>query len=131
MNADRDKLVKEIFADALEKADAAERAAYLAQVCGNDAQLRHQVETLLQAHAKAGGFLAEPPAAPLGKTIVFSTPLTEKPGDRIGRYKFAATNRRRRWRGGLYGRTARADPPPGGVQNHQTGHGHQTGYRPV
>ena len=29
MNSDRDQLAKEIFADALEKADAAERAAYL------------------------------------------------------------------------------------------------------
>jgi serine/threonine protein kinase len=87
MNTDRDKLVKEIFADALEKANAAERAAYLAQACGNDAQLRQQVENLLQAHEKAGGFLEEPAAAPPGKTVVLSTPLTEKPGDHIGHYK--------------------------------------------
>jgi serine/threonine protein kinase len=87
MNTDRDKLVKEIFADALEKSDAAERATYLAQACGNDAQLRQQVEALLQAHEKAGGFLEEPAVAPPGKTVVLSTPLTEKPGDRIGRYK--------------------------------------------
>ena len=87
MNTDRDKLVKEIFADALEKANAAERAAYLAQACANDAQLRQQVEALLQAHEKAGGFLEEPAIAPPGKTVVLSTPLTEKPGDRIGRYK--------------------------------------------
>jgi serine/threonine protein kinase len=87
MNTDHDKLVKEIFADALEKANAAERAAYLAQACGNDAQLRQQVENLLQAHEKAGGFLEEPAAAPPGKTVVLSTPLTEKPGDHIGHYK--------------------------------------------
>ena len=87
MNTDRDKLVKEIFADALEKANAAERAAYLAQACGNNAQLRQQVEALLQAHEKAGGFLDEPAAALPGHTIVISTPPTEKPGDRIGRYK--------------------------------------------
>jgi eukaryotic-like serine/threonine-protein kinase len=87
MNTDRAKLVKEIFADALEKANAAERAAYLAQACGNDAQLRQHVEALLQAHEKAGGFLEGPAAAPPGKTVVVSTPLTEKPGDRIGRYK--------------------------------------------
>ncbi len=108
MNTDRDKLVKEIFADALEKANAAERAAYLTQACGNDAQLRQQVEALLQAHEKAGAFLEQPPVTALGvpplggpgspppeggtpngpgKTIVLSTPLTEKPGDRIGRYK--------------------------------------------
>jgi serine/threonine protein kinase len=87
MNTNRDKLVKEIFADALEKADTAERAAYLTQACGNDAQLRQQVEALLQAHEKAAGFLEEPVATPPGKTVVLSTPLTEKPGDRIGRYK--------------------------------------------
>ena len=87
MNTDRDKLVKEIFADALEKANAAERAAYLTQACGNDAQLRQQVEALLLAHEKAGGFLEEPAAALPGGTIVVPTPLTEKPGDRIGHYK--------------------------------------------
>jgi serine/threonine protein kinase/tetratricopeptide (TPR) repeat protein len=87
MNTDHDKLVKEIFADALEKANAAERAAYLAQACGNDVQLRQHVEALLQAHAKAGGFLEQPAAAPPGKTVVLSTPLTEKAGDHIGHYK--------------------------------------------
>ena len=87
MNTDRDKLVKEIFADALEKANAAERAAYLAQACGNDAQLRQHVEALLQAHEKAGGFLEEPAAVLPGKTIALSTPLTEKAGDHIGHYK--------------------------------------------
>ncbi len=87
MNTDRDKLVKEIFADALEKANAAERAAYLTQACGNDVQLRQHVEALLQAHEKAGGFLEEPAGAPPGKTIVVPTPLTEKPGDRIGHFK--------------------------------------------
>ncbi len=86
MNSDRDQLAKEIFADALEKADAAERAAYLTQACGEDAQLRQHVEALLQAHQKAGAFLEEP-ALPPGKKIVLATPLTEKPGDHIGRYK--------------------------------------------
>ncbi len=108
MNTDRDKLVKEIFADALEKSDAAERATYLAQACGNDVQLRQHVEALLKAHEKAGAFLEQPPVTALGVpplggtetepakagtpngpggTVVLSTPLTEKPGDRIGRYK--------------------------------------------
>jgi WD40 repeat protein/serine/threonine protein kinase len=107
MNTDRDELVKEIFADALEKANAAERATYLAQACGNDAQLRQHVEALLQAHEKAGAFLEQPPLASVqhgsggtetgpaeaktpngpGPTVILSTPLTEKPGDRIGRYK--------------------------------------------
>jgi WD40 repeat protein len=87
MNSDRDQLVKEIFADALEKADAAERAAYLSQACGEDAQLRQHVEALLQAHQKAGAFLEEPAPPPPGKTIVLATPLKEEPGTLIGRYK--------------------------------------------
>jgi len=107
MNTDHDKLVKEIFADALEKANAAERAAYVAQACGNDAQLRQQVEALLQAHEKAGAFLEQPPLASAkpglaggqsepakagtpngpGGTVILSTPLIEKAGDRIGHYK--------------------------------------------
>ena len=87
MNTDRDKLVKEIFADALEKANAAERAAYLAQACGNDAQLRQHVEALLQAHKKAGGFLEEPAAMLPGKTEVVSASLAELAGEKIGHYK--------------------------------------------
>jgi eukaryotic-like serine/threonine-protein kinase len=87
MHSDRDQLVKEIFADALEKADAAERAAYLRQACGEDAQLRQHVEALLQAHQKAGAFLEEPAPPPPGIKIVLTAPLTEKPGDRIGHYK--------------------------------------------
>jgi hypothetical protein len=40
MSPDHDKLIKEIFADALEKADGAERAAYLAQACNDDLRRR-------------------------------------------------------------------------------------------
>ena len=87
MNTERERLVKEIFADALEKADAAERAAYLAQACGNDTQLRERVTALLQAYDKAGAFLKEPAAVLPGPDVVAPPPLTEKPGDRIGHYK--------------------------------------------
>jgi hypothetical protein len=87
MNQDRDQLVKEIFADALERTDAAQCAAYLAQACGDDVPMRQQVEALLKAHAQAGGFLEKPGAVSPGETVTLSTALTEKPGDRIGRYK--------------------------------------------
>ena len=86
MNSDRDQLAKEIFADALEKADAAERAAYLTQACGEDAQLRQHVEALLQAHQKAGAFLEEPAPPPPGKETVVLPP-EESQGTLIGRYK--------------------------------------------
>jgi serine/threonine protein kinase len=87
MNPERNRLVKEIFADALEQPDAAEREAYLARACGHDAQLREHVQALLQAHEKAGAFLEEPAAVLPGPEAIVSPLLTEKPGDKIGPYK--------------------------------------------
>jgi uncharacterized protein (TIGR03067 family) len=49
-----------LFLQALEKATAAEQAAYLAEACGDDLALRHRLEELLQSHREAGGFLATP-----------------------------------------------------------------------
>src|SRR6266542_1787445 len=66
----------------------AERAAYLDQACAGDAALRKQVEALLQAHEQAEGFLEAPlKGLNLQRTVRVTAPLTEKPGDRIGRYK--------------------------------------------
>jgi eukaryotic-like serine/threonine-protein kinase len=87
MSTERYKLVKEIFADALEKAEGAERTAWLAQACGGDTELRQRVAALLRAYEKAGAFLENPPAPGPGETIVLPPPLTEKPGDKIGHYK--------------------------------------------
>ena len=52
-----DPKVMTIFAEALERTDPAARAAYLDGVCGDDADLRSQVEALLAAHDGAGRFL--------------------------------------------------------------------------
>jgi eukaryotic-like serine/threonine-protein kinase len=87
MNSDHDQRVKEIFADALDRTGGAGRTAYLDQACGEDAQLRQQVEVLLAAHEKAGAFLEEPTPPSPGTMPLFDAPLTEKPGDRIGHYK--------------------------------------------
>jgi len=46
-----------IFAGALERADADERAAFLAAACGSDEALRERIEELLAAHERAGDFL--------------------------------------------------------------------------
>jgi len=76
-----------IFNAALELEPAA-RAAYLDQACAGDAALRRQVEDLLAAHEQAGDFLETPPTGlDLQQTVQVSLPPTEKPGDRIGRYK--------------------------------------------
>jgi serine/threonine protein kinase len=49
-----------IFAAAVALATAAERAAYLDQVCAGDAALRGRVEALLRAHERAGHLLDRP-----------------------------------------------------------------------
>ncbi len=64
---------------------ADQRAAYLDQTCVGDTDLRRRVEALLGAFERAGGFLNQP-ATP-ERTVRISPPPTEKPGDRIGRYK--------------------------------------------
>src|SRR5262249_22318746 len=52
--------VETIFAEALAKNTPTERAAYLDQVCAQDAALRKRVEILLQSHEAAGAFLGTP-----------------------------------------------------------------------
>src|SRR6516164_8182753 len=85
---------REIFVAALDRTTLAERAAYLDGACGDDAELRAKVGELLSAHELAGGFLAmNDPVSPgvdfakeAGANFM-SLPVSEKPGDRIGRYK--------------------------------------------
>ena len=55
--------VKSVFGRALELSDPAARAAYLAEVCGENAALRAEVDALLAALDRAGGFLKHVPAA--------------------------------------------------------------------
>jgi hypothetical protein len=49
--------IEEIYLNALERSDLADRDRYLATVCGDDAELRAEVEKLLAAHSEAGNFL--------------------------------------------------------------------------
>ena len=50
-----------IFTAALEKTEPAERASFVIDACGADADLRQRVEGLLAAQEKAGSFLERPP----------------------------------------------------------------------
>jgi|SRR6185295_1069322 len=78
-----------IFEGAVELAPD-QRAAYLKEACGNDAELRQRVEALLKAHDQTRGVLESPQVAVPAKTFVVTTGMvqvTEKAGDRIGRYK--------------------------------------------
>ncbi len=49
--------IEEIYLSALERSDLADRERYLAASCGDDAELRAEVEKLLEAHSEAGNFL--------------------------------------------------------------------------
>jgi serine/threonine protein kinase len=72
-----------IFAAALEKTGAEERAAYLAGACAGNAKLRRRVEVLLRAHAEPDEILD----APEPRACTADEPLTERPGAIIGPYK--------------------------------------------
>ena len=52
-----------LFEAAVEMKSAAERAAFLDQSCGDDLELRKQLELLLTSDEQAGSFLNQPPAA--------------------------------------------------------------------
>jgi serine/threonine protein kinase len=77
--------VDEIFFAARERANLADRAAYLDEVCGRDEELRNRVERLLEAQSRAGSFLEGPAPAPTAS--VESEGLTECAGTTIGPYK--------------------------------------------
>jgi serine/threonine protein kinase/tetratricopeptide (TPR) repeat protein len=79
-----------LFAAALAIDSPAERAGYLDQACGADAQLRAQVEQLLTAYPKVERFLEEPvlrECQPPAPTISVDQAVSERPGTVIGPYK--------------------------------------------
>jgi len=84
-----DKSPKNLFIEAIEREDSAERACFLDEACGADTALRERVEELLRAHHEAGGFFSQPSkaASPVPTSGLPAQPLTEQPGDRIGHYK--------------------------------------------
>jgi eukaryotic-like serine/threonine-protein kinase len=74
---------------------ASQRGAYLDESCGGDALLRRHVAELLEANEAAGAFLKElapgieeeAASSSSHGTIRIASSPSEKPGDRIGRYK--------------------------------------------
>src|SRR5689334_10779029 len=73
-----------VFAEALDRRDPQERAAFLEQACVGNAELRRNVESLLAAY-DAGSFL-EAPALRVEETLDAPAAL-EGPGTVIGPYK--------------------------------------------
>ena len=75
---------KSIFLDAAEMASDEERRSYVEAKCGDNAELRREVESLLHHHGQLESFL-ETPAGPVAATV--DQPPAERPGTMIGRYK--------------------------------------------
>src|SRR5271165_5701876 len=53
---------EQVFLAVLDLPDGADRTAYLDEVCGDNIELRRQVEELLAAHERSGQFLDQPAA---------------------------------------------------------------------
>jgi len=91
--SDSNHPLRDIFNAAVEITDARQRANYLAQVCGANTALRQSLEELLAADADAGRFLSgvegTGPLHAQNGPLVAGPPgtISEKPGDKIGRYK--------------------------------------------
>ena len=84
MNDDK-KNEEEIFKSAIEIDSPQKRDAFIKSVCGEDAELLRRVEGLLKFHYDDDRFLVSPPTC---EDITLDTsPLTEVPGTKIGRYK--------------------------------------------
>jgi serine/threonine protein kinase len=79
------QLVKELFEAALERDDE-DPAAFLAEACPEDREVRDEVESLLAAHTHDSTFMSQPVGSLLGDTR--PTLLT---GQRLGNYEVIAT----------------------------------------
>jgi serine/threonine protein kinase/tetratricopeptide (TPR) repeat protein len=82
-----DEQVKAVFAAALERPSGG-RSAWLARVCRGNAALRARVETLLDAHERAGAFMEDKrSASPADAAPAAPAVPEEQPGAVIGHYK--------------------------------------------
>jgi hypothetical protein len=69
----------DLFTEAKSRTTEAEREQFITEACGNDVEMKQQLQSLLQANDCSVDFLQP---APLQTELL----ITEKPGDRIGRY---------------------------------------------
>src|SRR5258707_15515724 len=84
MNGSADHKIT-VFTEALRLPEH-ERSSYLESACGDDVELRHAVEALLQEYDRLGDFLEKSPNAPRIEAKAEAVGA-EKSGDCIGAYK--------------------------------------------
>src|SRR5262245_34096258 len=75
--------IEAIFCSAIEIESPDERRVFVEQACGEDVELKHQVERLLHAHFHGRSILD----APVQPVATIEEPLTETAGTVIGPYK--------------------------------------------
>ena len=79
--------VRSLFHEAIQR-PRAEWSGFLEQECAGDESLRSEVESLLAAHERAGGFLDRAPM-PVLRDVLAAAPLT--PGVRLGDFEITGT----------------------------------------
>ncbi len=78
--------VNELFHLALERSDS-ERAHFLDEACGSDTALRAELQTLIDAHSRAGDFIETPVQAPAAFPDVVPAPGKVSPPLYIRQYR--------------------------------------------
>src|SRR5262245_18486600 len=89
MDAKRWSQIKEVYDRALDLRDN-ERAGLLAEACGDDEDLRREVESLLAAHEEAGKFLQSPAVEVAAREIItdeVTSPAPQLIGRELANYK--------------------------------------------
>ena len=85
VSTERWQRLNELFADAMDAA-ASERAARIAQACGDDHALRAEALSLLTAAERSGDFLITTALDTLAQEVA-NDGWTLRPGDRVGAYR--------------------------------------------
>src|SRR5688572_2667028 len=86
MTPERFEQIAELYGAALELAPE-ERASLIDSACGADEELRHEVESLLEAHEQAGDFIATPALGMAAELLGDVESQTLAAGHIIGHYR--------------------------------------------